>query len=306
MNVLWRMMCGASVVLAAVVVTGSAVSVVSAEQFDLTSLSILPPKGYAVSTDTTAPSGVYTYKEFLALSGETKSPPAGLDLSSQRIFAQVWDSPDQNRALSIVYEGQSNAEAAGFVTGALGTAGSESFELDNDGQTGRVPRQAGLTEHVVVWRQGRYAVYVIGASKDAADSEAAARDLAERQSLQLTSVLGDDAEESSVNDTKNSPAYRLGNAVGVLVLLGGIVAVVLYFSRRTPKRKPQPQPQWMPSPQGYVPPGYPQGPGVPPPGYPTASGYATGNPAAPGTSAAPTNPPTPPTAPTGESWSPLQ
>ncbi len=309
MNVFRRMMCGAAAVLAAVLVTSS---VVAAEAFDLTSFSILPPDGYEVSTTSTLPPGVYTYKEFLALSGQTKNPPVGVDTSKERVFVQVWDSPDKSRALSIVFEGQSNAEAAGFVTGALSTAGTESFQLDIDGQTGRVVHQSGVTEHVVVWHQGRYGVYVIGASKDAADSEAVARDLAQRQSLQLTSVLGDDAKVGGADD-KNSTAYRLGSAVGVLALFGGIVAVVLYFTVWKPKRKQQIL--WTPSPHGYVPPGYPQGTGYPPapgfpstPGSPAAPGYppVLGYPPAPSTSAVPTDLPAPPTATTDESLPPLE
>lgn len=216
------------------------------------SFAISPPEGFEVSTDPSMPAGPYTAREFVvALTGQSSNSDVGESL----VFVQVWDAPDA-RGISIVFDGASSNDDDDFMAGVLsaGGTGLEEFDPGVEGAVGQIVRLDGLTEHVAAWHQGQYLVAVICLSADPTRSEAVARNLTLRQSVQLTTVLGPDAKVTGLDSSDNSLAYSVGQILGLLSVVGVIVAV-LYFTVGSSRRRRQQQ--WVTYPAGYVPPQFP-------------------------------------------------
>ena len=267
MKSFWRMTTGAVALMAVFGAMGSTVSAETEAEATLLSFTISPPEGFEVSTDQNSPAGLHTVEEFVALTGQSGQFGSDPAMESALLYVQVWDAPDATRGISIVVATPSSSQGASFVAGVLAGAGSEQFDTGVKDQAGRILHLEGVTEHVAAWHQGRYGVLVLGASLDPARSEEVARNLALRQSVQLTSVLGLDAKVEGSSSSDTSLAYRAGQIAAIVAIVGAIVAAVLYFTTRSSRRKKQQQ--WTPYPSGFVPqlpptPTFPSTPAFPP------------------------------------------
>ncbi len=124
----------------------------------------------------------------------------------------------------------------------------------------------GGAAYVTAWYQGRYGVQIVSASTDPARAQAALLEVTRDEVDLLMRSAGVSVGVVADEHENKSAAFRVGQVIGYVLIVGVVVGPIIYFVRRSRRR--QAEAEWSPQALGgFVPPGIapPWPTSVPPP-----------------------------------------